>query len=192
VPVGDEVTTDPVRSANIGRGLIAELTEAHVRGLDAGHCEVIAARLACGGAREGGQFLGYSESQMRRRWDLVGDDDYNTIQDDGCDNLGSWSAPIYIVTLNASLDFDSAAETHIALHEIAHGLGLNDAYFNGVHVSCWSSDWLVYPLMQKSWPESNCNDGENPWRYYASGSYTLLNYWASSNEKQKVKDVNNW
>lgn len=52
-------------------GLVHELKSAHVRGLEVGHCEAIAARLACGGVREGGPVLGYSLSQFRRRWDQV-------------------------------------------------------------------------------------------------------------------------
>jgi len=123
---------------------------------------------------------------------LVGDPYYNTIQDEDCDDIGSFSAPVYIVTLNVSLDdYDSTAEAHIALHEMAHGLGIDDT-----STSCWSTDWLVYPLMHKSYPAVNCEDGEgNDWRdnYYDYGwHYMLLNYWATANEKQKVKDVNVW
>jgi hypothetical protein len=91
--------------------------------------------------------------------------------------------------LNNSLaNFDSTAESHIALHEMAHALGIDDT-----STACWSADWLVYPLMHNSWPESGCNDGEGgSWRYFASGSYTLLNHWATANEKQAVKDRNGW
>jgi len=47
------------------------LARAHVRGLEEEHDLVIAARLAAGSTPEAAALLGYSNSQMRRRWDQV-------------------------------------------------------------------------------------------------------------------------
>ncbi|HXH23521.1 MAG TPA: hypothetical protein VNN10_16000 [Dehalococcoidia bacterium] len=52
-------------------GLIGLLAQAHVHGLAEAHPCIMAARLAGGGTRAGAELLGYSESQMRRRWDQV-------------------------------------------------------------------------------------------------------------------------
>jgi hypothetical protein len=52
-------------------GLAGLLTRAHVHGLEEEHARVIAARMAAGGIRSAGDLLGYSESQVRRRWDQI-------------------------------------------------------------------------------------------------------------------------
>jgi len=109
--------------------------------------------------------------------------------DPNCDAYGSLSNPIYVVVQNNSLDdLDSTAEAHVTYHETAHALGINDTT-----QACWADGFIVYPLMHNSFPEVNCHDAQqNPWRYLDNGSYTLLNYWATANEKQAVKDRNSW
>jgi len=52
-------------------GLAGVLARAHVRGLEEEHAVVIAARLSGGSSRDAGRAIGYSASQMRRRWDQV-------------------------------------------------------------------------------------------------------------------------
>ena len=52
-------------------GVAGVLARAHVRGLEEAHALVIAARLAAGSIREAAPLFGYSQPQMRRRWDQV-------------------------------------------------------------------------------------------------------------------------
>jgi len=52
-------------------GPVGVLARAHVRGLEEEHAVVIAARLSAGSITEAGRLIGYSERQVRRRWDQV-------------------------------------------------------------------------------------------------------------------------
>lgn len=51
--------------------LIGSLADQHVRGLIDDHASVVAARIRFGRASQGGAARGYSEAQMRRRWDQI-------------------------------------------------------------------------------------------------------------------------
>lgn len=51
--------------------VVAALASHHVKGFEAEHHAVSSARLRFGSLAEAGRSLGYSASQMRRRWDQV-------------------------------------------------------------------------------------------------------------------------
>jgi hypothetical protein len=121
---------------------------------------------------------------------IAGDSIWTNPADPDCKKYGSLSNPIYVVVLNSSLgSFDSSARLHIARHEMAHALGLDDT-----GQACWvEQTWIVYPLMHNSFPANNCHDSQgNPWRYKVGSTYTLLNYWATNHEKQAAKTQNQW